>query len=339
MAIGTLAGYATTNNSNNTDVGYNAEEFNPAGSGNTAFGVNTLIGMGGNFTGTTITNSATVVVTSSAFPSVSNGYIVVDQGLAIPARDGIASFCGPSAGSCATLTGTCPQIAPACTITLNTAATLTKATSENMKWYSRSGGNNNTVTGDNAMGAGALTTPAGNAAFGNGAIGQATSVAFDAAFGFQSLVIATTGSYNSGYGALTLSALTTGINNTALGYQAGAAIVTSQNNTVLGFQCGGTNMTGSYNVAIGVNANCDTLNLADSETFTLWLGGTSPIIRTTGGAVAATSVTMFNGKVALTPASPADNATCTAGQIAVDAAFVYVCTATNTWMRAALSSY
>jgi hypothetical protein len=46
------------------------------------------------------------------------------------------------------------------------------------------------------------------------------------------------------------------------------------------------------------------------------------------------------GPVVLTPTTPASSsAACTVGQIAVDASYVYVCTATNAWKRAALASW
>lgn len=45
------------------------------------------------------------------------------------------------------------------------------------------------------------------------------------------------------------------------------------------------------------------------------------------------------GAVITTPSTPADNATCTAGQMYVDTGFVYFCTASGTVKRAALSTF
>jgi hypothetical protein len=46
------------------------------------------------------------------------------------------------------------------------------------------------------------------------------------------------------------------------------------------------------------------------------------------------------GKLYLTPQTPASSsATCTANQVAMDANYVYVCTAADTWKRAALSTW
>ena len=50
-----------------------------------------------------------------------------------------------------------------------------------------------------------------------------------------------------------------------------------------------------------------------------------------------------DGRLRLTnqPAAPANNATCTAGDLILDAAggYLYLCTATNSWKRAAFSSF
>mgnify|MGYP007072317477 CR=1 FL=1 len=53
--------------------------------------------------------------------------------------------------------------------------------------------------------------------------------------------------------------------------------------------------------------------------------------------LAATAIT--TGNVTTTPQTVTSTSPGTAGQIAVDADYVYVCTATNTWKRAALSTF
>lgn len=54
--------------------------------------------------------------------------------------------------------------------------------------------------------------------------------------------------------------------------------------------------------------------------------------------VTAASTQLKNNLITL-PASPPSNGGCVFGQIAVDAGYVYVCTAANTWKRSALSAY
>jgi len=65
--------------------------------------------------------------------------------------------------------------------------------------------------------------------------------------------------------------------------------------------------------------------------------GTGAINLTSGGVALTGGVSADTLRV--TPGTPADNATCTAGQVGVDANYVYACTAANTWKRAALSTY
>lgn len=70
------------------------------------------------------------------------------------------------------------------------------------------------------------------------------------------------------------------------------------------------------------------------------IGGTTPAAGTftslssTSLSVAADSVTVTTAK---TPASATD--TGTQGQICWDASYIYVCTATNVWVRAALATW
>ena len=56
--------------------------------------------------------------------------------------------------------------------------------------------------------------------------------------------------------------------------------------------------------------------------------------------IKSTSGTIFTGPIIIPTHTPASaTATGAQGQIAWDADYIYVCTATNTWKRAALSTY
>jgi len=78
---------------------------------------------------------------------------------------------------------------------------------------------------------------------------------------------------------------------------------------------------------IGANASGNVSIYADNS------GSSFEAIR------AAYAGTNIYNTLGLTVATWADNKTCTAGQISVDASYIYVCTATNTVERAALSSF
>lgn len=59
-----------------------------------------------------------------------------------------------------------------------------------------------------------------------------------------------------------------------------------------------------------------------------------------GSPLYVSGAAQFAGTLTTAPATPATSAAaCAAGQISVDASYVYVCTATNTWKRVALASW
>lgn len=78
----------------------------------------------------------------------------------------------------------------------------------------------------------------------------------------------------------------------------------------------------------------DTLSIP-SGGLTVTAGG---LTVTAGGlTITAGGLTVTAGAVIIPTATPAANATGVAGSIAWDASYIYVCTATNTWERVALT--
>jgi hypothetical protein len=58
------------------------------------------------------------------------------------------------------------------------------------------------------------------------------------------------------------------------------------------------------------------------------------------GALTVEGITTFNNKIVLNGSAPATaTSTGEVGQIAVDADYVYVCTATDTWKRVAIATW
>jgi hypothetical protein len=149
-----------------------------------------------------------------------------------------------------------------------------------------SGGNYNTVvgdeagtaitTGDNNVAVGFETLKANTTASNNTAVGyQAgysnatgaqntfvgtisgdanTSGSENASLGYWSLTDNTTGNYNVALGSRSLKSNTTANNNTAVGYQAGYSATTGGSNSYLGQGAGYTGTTSYYNVAMGNSA-------------------------------------------------------------------------------------
>lgn len=110
---------------------------------------------------------------------------------------------------------------------------------------------------------------------------------------------------------------------------------------------GGTSATGA--ITLGRSTGAQTVNIATgttsaSTTKAINIGTAGNATSTTNiaiGATAGTSTTSLNGNIILsktaTPASA--TATGTAGTIVWDANYIYICTATNTWKRVAISTW
>jgi hypothetical protein len=127
--------------------------------------------------------------------------------------------------------------------------------------------------------------------------------------------------------------------NTALGRDAGRNLSQGSNNTYLGFGAGTNNNNASRNVFIGWQAglnesNSDRLYISNSSTTTPLIFG---VFDNTGGLNGNVRI---NGEFQLTTKTPASaSATGTAGTIAWDADYIYICTATDTWKRVGIATW
>jgi hypothetical protein len=127
--------------------------------------------------------------------------------------------------------------------------------------------------------------------------------------------------------------------NTAVGRDAGRNAFIANNNTYIGFSAGGNNNSGSRNVFIGNAAgqnetNSDRLYISNTNTTTPLIFGA---FDNTGGTAGRVKI---NGNLEIkskTPASASD--TGVVGEIAWDADYIYICTATNTWKRSAITTW
>ena len=122
--------------------------------------------------------------------------------------------------------------------------------------------------------------------------------------------------------SIPVSTVTSGTNNTALGYRAGASNTTGSRNLFLGYNAG-VNETGS-----------DKLYISNSTTSTPLIKGT---FDSAGGNLGSVRV---YGDLQLTTKTPASAAaTGTVGTITYDTDYIYICTATDTWKRVAISTW
>ncbi|MFT3680707.1 MAG: hypothetical protein QM791_23775 [Ferruginibacter sp.] len=223
-----------------------------------------------------------------------------------------------------------------------------------------SSGNSNTAIGSNALTL--LTNGSGNTAVGSGAMILTTTGANNTALGTDALNRSNAGNYNIavGFQSLMPTAGTLGNSNIGIGPLAGGRSNSgTRNNIIIGNNTGGlnnaNNIPGASNIIIGDSIACQTnggnnlINIGNLifgtdvdgrnttvSTGNIGIGTISPSTRLqVNGTTQATQfmVSALNSA----PSSATD--TGTTGEIRITATYIYICTATNTWVRAALSTW
>jgi hypothetical protein len=227
---------------------------------------------------------------------------------------------------------------------------------------------NNTTGGNNsAVAYDALrlnTTGGSNTAVGVSAIRSNTTGSNNSAIGVEALYSNTTGIRNSAVGYWSLRNNTTGGNNSAVGYEALQNNTTGGSNSAIGIRAGryiadGTTANAitassvylgaetkafannqTNQIVIGYNAiglGSNTAVLGNDDIVTTALKGDVGIGTTSPTALLDVNSDTVRVRTARTPASAA--APGNAGDICWDADYIYVCTATDTWKRAAISTW
>ena len=198
------------------------------------------------------------------------------------------------------------------------------------------GGVSNTGIGVSAMTS--VQGGARNTAVGQSAMHYTVDSSNNAAFGYHALSTLHTGgdATNTAVGYYSLHSLYEGSGNTALGGYSGEPMTYGFNGTFLGYNAGPTNDGLTNATAVGYNAQVAT---SDS----LVLGGTGDDAVKVGiGTTSPTQALDVNGNTIRvrqdrTPASSSE--ACLKGEMAWDGSYLYICVATNTWKRTALSSF
>ena len=116
----------------------------------------------------------------------------------------------------------------------------------------QSGGNYNTLIGDEA--GTAITTGDNNVAVGYQALKDLTTASFNTAVGTGALMDPTTGHSNTAVGYLSMRDVSDSVGNTGVGAYAGIQVTTGDNNTAVGHNALYSTTTAGSNVAIGHNA-------------------------------------------------------------------------------------
>lgn len=230
-------------------------------------------------------------------------------------------------------------------------------------------GNNGTVTtgGGNTF----LGLSSGNFTMGSTATAS-TDSSLDTAIGYSSGNSLTIGRENTFLGAYSGTGSTSGSQNVCVGTYTGTTLNDSTGVTLLG-RYAGYSLYGNYNIAIGANsgrflsdgstsltgtsnslyigantkgsANGITneivigYNATGNGSNTVTLGNTSVTdVYAAQGATATVNAGKFKLS-ALNTAPASATATGALGEIRIDANYIYVCVATNTWKRSALTSW
>lgn len=232
----------------------------------------------------------------------------------------------------------------------------------------------NIALGLNALGDN--TTGYDNTAIGTQALGDNTIGESSTAVGYYALQKNTTGNNNSAFGYASLLNNLTASNHTASGTSSLRNLTSGSYNTAFGVNAaryiadGATNLTTSSTsifigsltkplansqtnqIVIGYDATglgSNSVVLGNSSITLTALRGNVLIGTTTdagfkldvnGTARVVTSITTAQFRLSALNTAPASaTATGTLGEIRIDASYIYVCTATNTWKRSAITTW
>jgi hypothetical protein len=206
------------------------------------------------------------------------------------------------------------------------------------------------VVSNTALGASALnanTSGQFNSAVGDSALLNNTTGGSNSAVGVSALNGNGAGSSNSAIGFAALSSSTSGSNNSAVGHNAGRFIAdgttantVTANSVYLGANTKALASGQTNQIVIGHNATglgSNTAVLGNDSIVTTALKGNVGIGTTSPSALLDVNSDTVRVRTARTPASAA--AAGNAGDICWDADYIYVCTATDTWKRAAISTW
>jgi hypothetical protein len=197
-------------------------------------------------------------------------------------------------------------------------------------------GVSNTAVGSSAMLS--MQIGARNTAIGGNAMGASADSSDNVAVGYHALSTLHTGgdSHNAAVGYHASHSLYEGSGITTLGSYAGEPMTYGFNSTYLGYNSGPTSDGLTNATAVGYDAHVAISNA-------LVLGGTGDHAAKVGiGTTTPTQALDVNSNTVRvredrTPASSSES--CQKGEIAWDGSYLYVCVATNTWKRSALSSF
>ncbi len=186
---------------------------------------------------------------------------------------------------------------------------------------------------------------AGNTFFGQNSFASNTTGTSNTGLGVNTLTAVTTQNENTAIGLSSLR-LTTGFGNTAVGVQSLENITNQNGNTAIGLYAGRyyTGNLALTSSASSVFVGSNTKSLANTTTNEIVIGANAIGAGSNTATLGDTNITktVLGGvlqKRALDTAPASATATGTLGEVRITATHIYVCTATNTWVRTALTTW
>lgn len=174
-----------------------------------------------------------------------------------------------------------------------------------------------------------------NTAIGNNTLKLSTTGAGNTALGDGSLSSLINGNSNIGVGYLSGSGITSGANNVCVGFASLSNITTGSNNTHIGYGGLSTGITTGWgNSIFGANVT----GLSSTLTNNIILANGTGAIKAQHDGINWTFTGQIN-KSTLDIAPVNSTSTGILGEIKVTANYIYVCIATNTWVRSPLLTW
>jgi hypothetical protein len=339
-AVGTQALESNTTGSQNAAIGFSALKLNTTGSNNLAVGANALLN---NTTGldnvaignlaqqgdgvTAITGEGNVSVGFASMFRITSGFYDTAVGELAMINNktgsentalGAISLFGNTEGSFHTALGRDA-------LRLSTSSLLTVGTITGGSGYVDGTYTGVTLIRVDSGTVFAFTAPVATIVVSGGAVTTVTITSGGA-------------SINS---SMIFSANNASLGGSGSGFQAPVATLdTPVSNTAVGYKAGRNSTSGSRNVFLGNNAGyfettSDNLYISNSDTSTPLIYGK---FDSTGGST--TGRVKINGNLEINSKTPASaSATGVVGEIAWDADYIYICTATNTWKRVGIATW
>jgi hypothetical protein len=318
-AIGFISMSSLTTGSVNTAIGYRTLNALTTGTNNVAIGVDVLRVTTASSNNVGIGNKALTALTTSSGSNVAIGFT-----------------------SSQTMTTGSSNVAIGAT-TLGAATTGSSNTA--VGYQAMDGlttGIQNTAIGNESLGGGSFNG-SNNIGIGHAAGGSLTSASDNFIAGSNAMVFQTTGGSNVAIGTDAGRRISGGGNNTItntsifIGQDTRPLAISQTNQIVIG------------NSAIGLGSNTTVIGNSSTTDAAIYgrllVNYSAPVIGThaldvNGTARVVSNLTSSQYRLSALNTAPATaSSTGTLGEIRIDASYIYVCTATNTWVRSALTTW